>query len=187
MKYTYPLLACTLVMLQASLYADEAGAKPEQKCNKAVSAENPKACQLKKFNTNADGKLDETERAAMKAKKEEMKKKFDTNADGKLDETERAAMMAACKAENGDAPKVAKPEPVVKKEVAVKKDGKAVEKKHNRAPDPAILKAFDKDGDGKLSKEEHMALRKARKAFDKDGDGKLSPEEKAAMVESLKE
>lgn len=49
----------------------------------------------------------------------------------------------------------------------------------------AILEKFDKDGDGKLSKEEHQAAREARRKrmlekFDKDGDGKLSEEERAA-------
>lgn len=76
-------------------------------------------------------------------------------------------------------------------------------KKAQEARKAAILKKFDKDGDGKLSKEERKAMQeewlkdhpeaakrmeemKARqeahaaamiKKFDKDGDGKLSPEE----------
>lgn len=65
----------------------------------------------------------------------------------------------------------------------------------------AMLKKFDKDGDGKLSEEERAAMRAemqkrrgeggkgpdaARRAemmkkFDKDGDGKLSEEERAAL------
>ncbi len=65
----------------------------------------------------------------------------------------------------------------------------------------AMLKKFDKDGDGKLSDDEKAAMKAemqkrrgeggkgpdaARQAemlkkFDKDGDGKLSDEEKAAM------
>lgn len=65
----------------------------------------------------------------------------------------------------------------------------------------AMLKKFDKDGDGKLSEEEKAAMKAemqkrrgeggkgpdaARRAemmkkFDKDGDGKLSEEERAAM------
>jgi Ca2+-binding EF-hand superfamily protein len=55
---------------------------------------------LQKYDTNKDGKLDDTEKAAMKAdfqakhaqKKAEMLAKFDTNKDGKLDDTEKAAM-----------------------------------------------------------------------------------------------
>ncbi len=65
----------------------------------------------------------------------------------------------------------------------------------------AMLKKFDKDGDGKLSEEERAAMRaeiqkrrgeggkgpnperraEMMKKFDKDGDGKLSEEERAAM------
>lgn len=64
---------------------------------------------MKQFDTNGDGELDETERAAMRERfgagqqqggqggqprfnREEMMKQFDTNGDGELDETERAAM-----------------------------------------------------------------------------------------------
>jgi EF-hand domain pair len=55
---------------------------------------------LQKYDTNKDGKLDDTEKATMKAdfqakreqRKAEMLAKFDTNKDGKLDDTEKAAM-----------------------------------------------------------------------------------------------
>jgi Ca2+-binding EF-hand superfamily protein len=55
---------------------------------------------MQKFDTNKDGKLDDTEREAMRAtfkakhaeKKAEMLTKFDANKDGKLDDTERAVM-----------------------------------------------------------------------------------------------
>jgi hypothetical protein len=54
---------------------------------------------IEKFDTNKDGKLDATEKTAMKtafdAKRAEMKKnmltKFDSNKDGKIDDSERAA------------------------------------------------------------------------------------------------
>lgn len=54
---------------------------------------------IEKFDTNKDGKLDDSEKAAMKtafeAKRAEMKKerlaKLDTNKDGKVDDSERAA------------------------------------------------------------------------------------------------
>lgn len=54
---------------------------------------------------------------------------------------------------------------------------------------PALLKEFDKDGDGKLSEDERKAMREAMEArmkerrqkmlekYDADGDGKLSEEE----------
>jgi len=55
---------------------------------------------LQKYDANKDGKLDASEKAAMKAdfqakreqRKAEMLAKFDTNKDGKLDATEKAAM-----------------------------------------------------------------------------------------------
>ena len=85
---------------------------------------------LEKFDTNGDGKLDETERkAAMQARREQagqrrekMLEKFDTNGDGKLDESEREAM---------------------KKEMEAKRK--------------EILDKYDTDGDGKLSPEERQA------------------------------
>jgi hypothetical protein len=59
-----------------------------------------KGAAMQKYDTNKDGKLDDTERAAlradMKAKHAEMKAqmlaKYDTNKDGKLDASERAVM-----------------------------------------------------------------------------------------------
>ena len=58
---------------------------------------------LQKFDKNGDGKLDDAERAQMKAEfkarraefHQEMLAKFDTNKDGKLDDAERAAMRDA--------------------------------------------------------------------------------------------
>lgn len=48
---------------------------------------------MEKFDTNKDGKLDETERAALRAQKQarhqEMVAKYDANKDGKLDDAER--------------------------------------------------------------------------------------------------
>jgi hypothetical protein len=80
-------------------------------------------------------------------------------------------------------------------------------KKHGKKHE-ALLKKFDKDGDGKLSKEEKAAAREFRDAhrkdgdqggkegkrglrkkilerFDKDGDHKLSEAERAALKKYL--
>jgi hypothetical protein len=68
------------------------------------------------------------------------------------------------------------------------------DKPHRKGPPPEMLKKFDKDGDGTLSKEEKDAMREAMKElhkdkakeFDKDGDGKLSEAEREAMKEARK-
>ena len=56
-----------------------------------------------KFDANKDGKLDDTERAAMRAELQKMRAeriaKYDTNKDGKLDETERKAVREQVAAE----------------------------------------------------------------------------------------
>ncbi|MCK4276165.1 MAG: EF-hand domain-containing protein, partial [Phycisphaerae bacterium] len=57
-----------------------------------------------------------------------------------------------------------------------------------------LLERFDRDGDGKLSKEERAAAKEAWEArqteiirkFDKDGDGKLSEQERAAAKKAAK-
>jgi Ca2+-binding EF-hand superfamily protein len=58
---------------------------------------------LAKYDTDGDGKLSETEKAAMKAdleaKRQALIAKYDTNGDGVLDATERAAAEAAIQAE----------------------------------------------------------------------------------------
>ena len=81
-------------------------------------------------------------------------------------------------------------------------------KKHGKKRE-ALLKKFDKNGDGKLDKQERHAAReflkskrqeggkegragkremgrKILKRFDKDGDGKLNDQERAAAREFLK-
>jgi len=99
----------------------------------------------KKFDTNGDGKLDDTEKAAMREamkndpqfqkRREEMVKRFDTNGDGQLDETEKAAM----KAKMGD--------------------GKGGDSKGGELKDK-MLSRFDKNGDGKLDDAEKAEAKK---------------------------
>jgi len=114
---TLALLA-GLVFSAAALNAGETtdtGNAPEHKGGHGKF----RAMILKKFDTNGDGKLDETERAAAKAWiqehrgehggkggngehngefRQKLLEKFDTNGDGKLDDNEKAAMKEAFKA-----------------------------------------------------------------------------------------
>lgn len=60
----------------------------------------PMHAELKaKYDTNKDGKLDDAERAAMKADRaaqhKELVTRYDTNKDGTLDDQERASLHAA--------------------------------------------------------------------------------------------
>ena len=62
------------------------------------------------------------------------------------------------------------------------------ERRGSRQVPPAVLKEFDKDGDGKLSEDERKAMREAAQKkmlekYDKDKDGKLNDEERKAMRE----
>ena len=90
---------CAVVALGAvSVYAAD---KPD-----SSKEHKPTAAQLKKYDTNQDGKLDATEHAAMEADTAKQKAaaeakvlaKYDTNKDGKLDDSEKAAMEADKKA-----------------------------------------------------------------------------------------
>lgn len=88
---------------------------------------------LEKFDKDGDGKLNEEERAAakaareemMEARKKEMLEKFDKDGDGKLNEEERAAAQEARK--------------------------------------QMMLEKFDKDGDGELNDDEKAAMKEAMK------------------------
>jgi hypothetical protein len=77
------------IVMAASLVAGVAAAQPV--------GHGDRGPMVQKFDTNKDGKLDDSERAAMKAAfkakrdahKKEMLAQFDTNKDGKLDDGER--------------------------------------------------------------------------------------------------
>ena len=61
-------------------------------------------------------------------------------------------------------------------------------------PTPALpesVKKYDKNGDGKIDKEEQAAMQKARQAeylkkYDKNGDGKIDEAERQAIIEERK-
>jgi Ca2+-binding EF-hand superfamily protein len=123
-----------------SAYAEEG--KPERQHRKLP----PEI--LKKFDKDGDGKLNEEEREAakaareemMKARKKEMLEKFDKDGDGKLSEEEEKAAREAMR--------------------------------------KRMLEKFDKDGDGELSEAERAEMRKEmgdRPGGPRRPDGKRKP------------
>lgn len=148
---------------------------------------------LRRFDLNGDGKLDETEKAAMKeARKKpaavrgsgdigalggaepagpaggdrylrEMMKRYDKDGDGKLDESELAELIRNRNAAGPGAPGARLREQMVK--------------------------LFDKDGDGQLNPDERAAAEQFRadqvRRYDKDGDGQLDAEERAEAMRAF--
>jgi hypothetical protein len=104
-----------LIALTASLAGFVAQAADEDKKPERPRPEGQRpdrAAQIKKYDKNNDGKLDDDERAAMRKDREaEMLKRFDKNNDGKLDDEERAAMRKGRQGGEGrpDAPKKDQP------------------------------------------------------------------------------
>ena len=90
-----------------SLLAGAAGVAAAHGGADGAGTGNRKAEILAKYDTNGDGKLDDAERAKMKAdvqakravRKAERLAKYDTNKDGKLEPAERQAMRAEMSAE----------------------------------------------------------------------------------------
>ena len=130
--------------------------------------------------------------------REEAMKRFDKDGDGKLNEQERGAARQAMQAK-GQPGKGAPGKGAPGIGGAGKGNGPG-----NGPGHEAILKHFDKNGDGKLDEQERAAAMKARgekgdgqkpgagreeamKRFDKDGDGKLNDEERAAARKAMEE
>ena len=100
------------LLLAATILAPLALQAQDSKEDKAPKRERkgPPAEVIAKFDTDGDGKLDETERkAAMEARKAEMKAhheemlaKYDTDKDGKLSKEERKVAMIAQFDADGD-------------------------------------------------------------------------------------
>ncbi|MCE9526268.1 MAG: EF-hand domain-containing protein [Planctomycetales bacterium] len=176
---------------------------------------------LEKFDANGDGTLtgQELQNAQAVLQKQfgaglgaagvnfdEFKKRFDKDGDGKLSQQEQAAAMAAFQKARADGVGAAAGAASGGNFGGIPAgggfgDGPAVEGKARGRE--AMIKRFDKNGDGKLSDEEKAEAQKALKGkkgearpaklteamkkFDADGDGKLSDEEKAVAKKELAE
>jgi hypothetical protein len=89
----FSLFAFGFPLVVPAARADE---KADKKAERAAAREQR---QLKKYDKNHDGQLDETEKAAIAAdraaaRQKRLLKKYDANADGQLDESEKAAIAA---------------------------------------------------------------------------------------------
>ena len=122
-----------------------------------------------------------------------MLEKFDADKDGKLNDEERAAMkaeMEKMRAERGDrGPKGPRGENGERGPKGPRGENGGRGPKGPRGERPGMpenMEQFDTDKDGKLSDEERKAARAAMEQkmleqFDTDKDGKLSDEERKAM------
>ena len=150
MKYTHLhfIVAYTTTMfLTATLLA-----APSENRDPAAR----KAEILKKFDTDGDGKLSDTEKKTLRAEmqnrqgghdrkqwapeqRNEMLKKFDKDGDGKLSDTEKASLRSEMQSRRGG------------------RDRKQWTPEQRNE----MLKKFDKDGNGELSDDERAAAREA--------------------------
>jgi Ca2+-binding EF-hand superfamily protein len=177
---------------------------------------------LEKFDANGDGNLTGQEllnarEAAMKQigaaagaagiNLDEIKKKFDRDGDGQLNPQEQAAAMAAFQKAraNGGAPGAGGVPGGKNSSIPTGGGfgGDAAAGEGKGRGREAMIKRFDKNGDGKLSDDEKAEAQKffkdkkgerpagklteAMKKFDTDGDGKISDDEKAAAKKELAE
>ncbi len=212
MKSILGVLAAAVVVAFGNLAFAEDSPNPEQL----------KKQLLEKFDANGDGNLTGQEllnarEAALKQfgaagpggiNLEEIKKKFDRDGDGKLNPQEQAAAMAAFQKAraSGGGPAIGG----LPGAGSVPNGGGFVAPAANEGEGAkprgreAMIKRFDKNGDGKLSDDEKAEAQKilkgkkgevrpagklteAMKKLDTDGDGKVSDEEKAAAKKELAE
>ena len=166
----------------------------------------------------------------MEKRRQEMLQRFDANGDGKLDDTEKAAMKEAQKQErsvrgmgdsgNRSSPGEAGPGPGPGGDRFLKEMIKRFDKDGDGKLDEAelgeamkaranfmgnrgagapgapggrmreqMMKMFDKNGDGQLDDSERAAAEQFRteqiRRFDKNGDGQLDPEERAEAMRAF--
>lgn len=154
------LLMLGLLLASTLVFAEDAK-KPRQ-------PRKDSARMIAEFDKDGDGKLNDEERAAakeaMKKRRAERLKKYDKDGDGKLNDEEKAAMREDLKK---NAPKTRRP-----------KRSKAEIESQQRAFAEGMVKNYDKDGDGKLSVEELIAMQSAPRATAKDAPEKPAPKAK---------
>lgn len=153
MKSTRFLLATALgLTLTGALVAQDHNPGPRQHRGRPGAA--LRARMLDKFDTDKDGKLSEAERAAARARFQDLRgdiiDKFDTDGDGTLSETERAAIREQFQARRA--------------ELTAKYDadgdgilGPDERKAMWQGIHKQLLEKFDADGDGKLNEAERKA------------------------------
>ena len=98
------MIRTTILTLAVGLTLSAPSLAQEDGKKRGPAAKRPTPEQVKRFDKNGDGKLDEAERKAMREavekkggeddakRREELLKRFDENGDGKLDDAERKAL-----------------------------------------------------------------------------------------------
>ena len=150
MKYTH--LLCVLAYTTTLFFKAMLFAAPSENTDPAAR----KAEILKKFDTDSDGKLSDTEKKMLRAdiqsrqrghdrkqwtseQRNEMIKKFDKDGDGKLSKKEKAILRAEMQSRHGSRSR----------------------KQWTPEQRNEMLKKFDTDGNGELSDDERAAVREA--------------------------
>ncbi len=196
------LIPTLLALVAAPTFAGEAGEKPKRP---AGGEDRPSREELlKKYDANGDGKLDDTERAALRKDMEERVVKeagerfeaADANKDGKLDKPEFAAHLAKRREERGerggDRPKGDRPKPKGDGDGKPKGDGDKPKGEGKPKPTPeeqeerrrkmvdALFERADTSQDGAIDKTEFIEaakrmIERGREGREGRGDGENRP------------
>ena len=139
---------------------------------------------LQQFDTDGDGQLSDTEKAAAKAAREaKMLEKFDTNGDGILSDDEKPQRRSGM-GRRGYSQRMRNRSSYNQNPSAPNSGyGNRGKRGNGGQRRQEMIEKFDTDGDGQLSDTEKAAAKAAREAkmlekFDTNGDGVLSEDEK---------
>lgn len=189
----------TILFASAALMPVLAQAAPQcpRGCSEGRNAAQ-RARMMERFDSNKDGKLDKSERQAMRKEisgkrnncgmnLKEIVSSADTNRDGKLDESELARVKKAY-------------ERLAIKKYDTNNDG-VIDAQEQLALKPnmaRLMKKFDANKDGKIDATEHAAMQEAQKAkrleqqkkqlakLDTNGNGVIDKEEREAFQAAQK-